>query len=70
MQDPALESLGHVGMDVDVVDAEGQLSKIRYTLRDCYLSALALFFVQDASLLQFQRRFQRQACERQSARRP
>ena len=36
-----------------------QLSKIRYSLRDCYLSALALFFVQDESLLQFQRRFQR-----------
>ena len=41
-----------------IVDTR-QLSKIRYTLRDCYLSALALFFVQDASLLQFQRRFQR-----------
>ena len=36
-----------------------QLSKVRYTLRDCYLSAVALFFVQDRSLLQFQRRFQR-----------
>ena len=42
-----------------IVDTR-QLSKIRYTLRDCYLSAVALFFVQDASLLQFQRRFQRQ----------
>ena len=41
-----------------IVDAR-QLSKVRYTLRDCYLSGLALFFVQDASLLQFQRRFQR-----------
>ena len=41
-----------------IVDTR-QLSKIRYTLRDCYLSAVALFFVQDASLLQFQRRFQR-----------
>ena len=37
-----------------------QLSKVRYSLRDCYLSALALFFVQDPSLLQFQRRFQQQ----------
>ena len=36
-----------------------QLSKVRYSLRDCYLSAVALFFVQDSSLLQFQRRFQR-----------
>ena len=41
-----------------IVDTR-QLSKVRYTLRDCYLSGLALFFVQDASLLQFQRRFQR-----------
>ena len=37
-----------------------QLSKVRYSLRDCYLSGLALFFVQDESLLQFQRRFERQ----------
>jgi hypothetical protein len=35
-----------------------QMSKVRYSLRDCYLSALAMFFVQDSSLLQFQRRFQ------------
>ena len=41
-----------------IVDTR-QFSKIRYTLRDCYLSAVALFFVQDSSLLQFQRRFQR-----------
>ena len=43
----------------NIVDTR-QLSKIRYTLRDSYLSGLALFFVQDRSLLQFQRRFQRQ----------
>ena len=41
-----------------IVDSR-QLNKTRYALRDCYLSAVALFFVQDASLLQFQRRFQR-----------
>lgn len=41
-----------------IVDSR-QFNKIRYALRDCYLSAVALFFVQDASLLQFQRRFQR-----------
>ena len=41
-----------------IVDTR-QLSKICYSLRDCYLSGLALFFVQDSSLLQFQRRFQR-----------
>ena len=43
-----------------IVDTR-QLNKIRYSLRDCYLSGLALFFVQDSSLLQFQRRFQRTA---------
>ena len=42
-----------------IVDTRA-LGKVRYTLRDCYLSALALFFVQDRSLLQFQRRFQQQ----------
>ena len=42
-----------------ILDAR-QPSKVRYALRDCYLSALALFFVQDPSLLQFQRRFQQQ----------
>ena len=41
-----------------IVDTR-QLNKIRYALHDCYLSGLALFFVQDRSLLQFQRRFQR-----------
>ena len=41
-----------------IVDTR-QLSKVCYSLRDCYLSGLALFYVQDASLLQFQRRFQR-----------
>ena len=46
------------GCVAGIVDAR-QLSKVRYTLRDCYLSAVALFFVQDRSLLQFQRRFQR-----------
>ena len=42
-----------------IVDTR-HLNKVRYTLRDCYLSVAALFFVQDRSLLQFQRRFQRQ----------
>jgi len=31
-----------------------------YSLRDCYLSAFAMFFLQDASLLEFQRRVQEQ----------
>ena len=40
-----------------IVDTR-QLSKVCYSLRDCYLSALALFYVQDESLLQFQRKQQ------------
>jgi len=31
---------------------------VQYSLRDCYLSAFAMFFLQDPSLLEFQRRFQ------------
>lgn len=37
-----------------------QAAKVRYSLRDCYLSALAMFYLQDPSLLEFQRRFQDQ----------
>jgi hypothetical protein len=33
---------------------------IRYSMRDCYLSCFAMFFLQDASLLEFQRRVQDQ----------
>ncbi len=32
----------------------------RYSLRDCYLSSFAMFYLQDASLLEFQRRVQEQ----------
>ena len=42
-----------------IVDTR-QLNNVRYSLRDCFLSATAMFFVQDRSLLQFQRRFERQ----------
>lgn len=37
-----------------------QQGKVTYSLPDCYLSAFALFFLQDPSLLEFQRRFQDQ----------
>lgn len=33
---------------------------VRYSFRDCYLSSFAMFFLQDPSLLEFQRRFQDQ----------
>jgi hypothetical protein len=35
-----------------------QASKTLYALQDCYLSGFAMFFLQDPSLLEFQRRFQ------------
>ena len=37
-----------------------QLGKVTYSLPDCYISAFALFFLQDPSVLEFQRRFQDQ----------
>lgn len=33
-------------------------SSVRYELADCYRSAFAMFYLQDPSLLEFQRRFQ------------
>jgi hypothetical protein len=35
-----------------------QAAKAAYTLPDCYMSGFAMFFLQDPSLLEFQRRFQ------------
>jgi hypothetical protein len=35
-----------------------QQAKVDYSLRDCYLGAFAMFYLQDPSLLEFQRRFQ------------
>ena len=42
-----------------MADARRQASA-RYTLSDCYRSAYAMFYLQDPSLLEFQRRFQSQ----------
>jgi hypothetical protein len=42
-----------------VVDTR-QASKVRYSLQDCYVCAFALFYLQDPSVLEFQRRFQDQ----------
>lgn len=33
-----------------------QQSKLRYSIHDCYMSALAMMFLQDSSVLEFQRR--------------
>jgi len=37
-----------------------QPAKVSYSLQDCYRSSFALFYLQDPSLLEFQRRFQEQ----------
>ena len=49
-----------LGERVAMIADSRQLRKVRYALRDCYLSAFAMFYLQDPSLLQFQRRFQQQ----------
>ena len=43
---------------IDLIPDQRQAGKISYGLRDCYLSGFAMFFLQDPSLLEFQRRFQ------------
>ena len=40
-----------------ILDPRRQAS-ITYQLHDCYLSAFAMFYLQDPALLEFQRRFQ------------
>ena len=43
---------------IDRIRDTRQQRKVKYSLRDCYLSAFAMFFLQDPSLLEFQRRFE------------
>lgn len=43
---------------IDLIADQRQASKVSYALRDCYLSGFAMFYLQDPSLLEFQRRFQ------------
>ena len=43
---------------VDLIPDQRRESSVSYTLRDCYLSAWAMFYLQDPSLLEFQRRFE------------
>ncbi len=52
-----LDSLGEAAREVPDLR---QATKVSYSLEQCYRSAFALFFVQDPSLLEFQRRFQQQ----------
>ncbi len=49
-----------VGQSVDQIADPRNPAMVQYSLRDCYLSAFAMFFLQDPSLLEFQRRFQDQ----------
>ena len=43
---------------VQKISDRRQSAKVSYSLRDCYRSAFAMFYLQDAALLEFQRRFQ------------
>ena len=45
---------------VDRINDQRQTAKISYPLQDCYRSGFGLFYLQDPSLLEFQRRFQEQ----------
>ncbi len=47
-----------VGEVFDQIDDRRQSGKVDYTLHDCLMSALAMMFFQDPSLLSFQRRMQ------------
>jgi hypothetical protein len=44
---------------IDRIADTRQQAKVRHALRDCYLGAFAMFYLQDPSLLEFQRRFQK-----------
>jgi hypothetical protein len=52
-----LETLGE---GVNLIPDSRRADRITYGLQDCYRSGLALFYLQDPSLLEFQRRFQQQ----------
>jgi hypothetical protein len=47
-----------VAEKVDLIEDQRRLAQVNYTLRDCYLGGFALFYLQDPSLLEFQRRFE------------
>ena len=48
-----------MAVHIDLIVDQRQTAKITHTLRDCYLSGFALFYLQDPWLLEMQRRFQR-----------
>jgi hypothetical protein len=53
---PAL--LGCLAEHIDLIEDTRQKAKAQFLLRDCYLSSFAMFYLQDPSLLEFQRRFE------------
>jgi len=55
LQFPAL--LRCLATHIDRIADTRQQAKVNYALRDCYLGAFAMFYLQDPSLLEFQRRF-------------
>jgi hypothetical protein len=56
LQFPAL--LRCLAQHIDLIADTRQKAKVNYPLRDCYLSGFAMFYLQDPSLLEFQRHFQ------------
>ncbi len=45
---------------VDLIPDQRRETSVGYSLQDCYRSSYAMFYLQDPSLLEFQRRFQDQ----------
>ena len=52
--------LDSLAQAVDQINDQRQTAKVSYPLQDCYRSGFGLFYLQDPSLLEFQRRFQEQ----------
>jgi len=49
-----------IGQQIEQIHDSRQQSKVSYRLYDSYMSGFAMFYLQDPSLLEFQRRFQQQ----------
>jgi len=47
-----------LGEYIDLIADQRLPERVKYPLQDCYRSGFGLFYVQDPSLLEFQRRFQ------------
>ncbi len=50
--------LNGLGESIDLIADQRLPERVKYPLQDCYRSGFGLFYVQDPSLLEFQRRFQ------------